>query len=373
MRVLVVSVEDINWYPPVRNLIEVLLQNGHYVTVITRDQFGANISDSERLKYIIVPSRAERIFFFKAVLCYFKEQHFFRKLVYEEMRHNDILWTTTDTAVRVLGGTVLEYCHVMQLMELIEDIPLLPKQTLLQLNIKKYAQRAYKVVVPEYNRAQIQKVWWNLKDVPAILPNKNVIDNIKDIPNEVTAILKKMRYEKRKIILYQGVFLKDRKLENFAEAIECMNDEYVLYVLGKNSPYREELCKRYKTIVYIPFIKAPFHLLLTKEAHIGLLPYNPVSLRYYSVLNALYCAPNKIFEYASAGLPMLGSDVPGLAIPFQIYDIGYVCSTQTVNEIINLINKIDGRYDIMRENCYRYYNSIDLNKIVENILLDKSN
>ena len=371
MRVLVVNEEDINWYPPVRNLIEVLLQNGHYVTVITRDKFGANIPRNERLKYIVAPSGTDGTNIFKSISWYFKVQNIFRKLVREEMEHNDILWTTTDTTVRILGDAVLEYKHVMQLMELIEDIPLLPRQSFLQLNIKRYAQKAYKVVVPEYNRAHIQKVWWNLREIPSVLPNKNVIEDITDLPENIAAVLNRIKSEKRKIILYQGVFLSDRKLENFAEAIERISDEYVMYILGKNTPYREELCKQYRSIIYIPYIQAPFHLLLTKEAYIGLLPYNPAPLRYYSVLNALYCAPNKIFEYASVGLPMLGSDVPGLTIPFQMYDIGCVCPTQSIDEIVHLIKKIDERHDTMQKNCYRYYDSVNLNEIVENILADK--
>ena len=79
------------------------------------------------------------------------------------MKNHDILWTTTDRTARDLGPVLFKYKHVMQLMELIYDIPYFPRQKIIQSNIKKYAKKAYKVVVPEYNRAQIINAWWGLE------------------------------------------------------------------------------------------------------------------------------------------------------------------------------------------------------------------
>ncbi|HYH82252.1 MAG TPA: hypothetical protein VEX86_20755, partial [Longimicrobium sp.] len=36
----------------------------------------------------------------------------------------------------------------------------------------------------------------------------------------------------------------------------------------------------------------------------------------------LYCAPNKLYEYPQAGLPMLGSDNPVLRAAFERYGVG---------------------------------------------------
>ena len=57
----------------------------------------------------------------------------------------------------------------MQLMELVEYVPkfpLIPKKNLFKFNITKYAHHAWKIVVPEINRAYIQKVWWDLEKTP---------------------------------------------------------------------------------------------------------------------------------------------------------------------------------------------------------------
>ncbi len=103
----------------------------------------------------------------------FENRKLIRKWVKKEMKNNDIIWTTTDATVREIGPDLLNYKHVMQLMELVEYVPkfpLIPKKNLFKFNITKYAHHAWKIVVPEINRAYIQKVWWDLEKTPKILP-----------------------------------------------------------------------------------------------------------------------------------------------------------------------------------------------------------
>lgn len=368
MNILVAHGRQINVIPPVRNLIEILLRNGHHVTVVTRDKSGVYLENTDNLKYIVLPEAKEGKL--RAIFSYIEKRHKLRKIVREEMESCDVLWTTTDTTVRDLGKMVLNYKHVMQLLELIEDTPLIPGQNIIKTNIKKYAWKARKVVVPEYNRAHIQKTWWGLKELPTVLPNKLTMQDITEIPAEVQEVLDRLKKEERKIILYQGVFLNDRDLSLYAQAIEKINDEYCLYIMGQDMPYRKELCRKYPTVKYIPYIKPPFHLCVTKMAHIGLLPYKAEIVGHYSVLNALYCAPNKLYEYAACGLPMIGSDVPGLAYPFETNGIGYVCKKQTVDAVVEIVRTIESRYDDMVERCYAFYRKTDMDSIVNSILED---
>lgn len=361
MKILIVHGRQINAFPPVRNLIRILVRNNHDVTVITRDSSGIFFPEIEKINYIVLPDANSK-------LSYFSKRKKMRNLVVRLMNENDVLWTTTDSTVRDLGKIVFKYKHIMQLMELIEDIPVFPGVNQIGLNLRSYAQKAACVVVPEINRAYIQKTWWNLEKTPYVLPNKMDIENIDSIPEEVAEFIKEAEAEKRKIILYQGVFTEDRNLENFASAIDELEDEYCLYLMGRDMDYRKKLCDRYKNVKYIPFIRPPYHLLITKYAHIGLLPYAAQKCGYYSGLNALYCAPNKIYEYAACGLPMLGSDVLGLRYPFEKFNIGYVCETQSKNEIKNVIKQIDYHYDEMRINCKAFYNSVDMDSIVDAIL-----
>ena len=188
MKVLVVIGSQINAFPPVRNLVEILIRNGHKVTVLARDNTGLFINAQKNYEFIVIPEPDPKR---PSPIEYRKKQQFMRRVVKEEMKHHDILWTATDATVRDLGDVVLKYKHVMQLMELIRDIPFIPGQKLIPLNIKRYAQQAYKVVVPEYNRANIQQTWWDLKKRPTILPNKMSMPSFDavDIPEDVQKIL----------------------------------------------------------------------------------------------------------------------------------------------------------------------------------------
>ena len=367
MRILVVHGQQLEHYPPVNTLVNTLTENGHLVTLITKFYEEPKVQNRSCLQTIKLPNN-ENIMSFTNAIAYIKKRKHMQYLVKREMQHNDILWTTTDSTIRDLGKIIYNYKHVMQLMELIEDMPAIPGLSYPKMNIKKYAQRAYKVVVPEYNRAHIQKVWWRLPELPVVLPNKMFSVDISEPPSEVAEIIKNLEQEKRKIILYQGSFREDRNLTKYAEAISSMEDKYVLYIMGADSPLRKELCEKFPDIKYIPFISPPYHLLVSRKAYIGLLPYVPEKIGYNSILNALYCAPNKIFEFSGFGIPMIGNDVPGLSIPFENYNIGRICKKANIEEIIGLIISISKDYDVISKNCIDYFNSIDLNQIVNDIL-----
>ena len=373
MRIAVVLNRDISEFPPVVNLVLNLLNNGHLVTVVTKDQNGVLKSiKNKNLKYkLLVPYENENILNKAKIMM--NNRRFLRYYVDKIMKYNDIIWTTTDATVREVGPILLKYKHVMQLMELIEYLPLIPQKHILKYDIKKYARSAWKVVVPEINRAYIQKVWWGLKKTPVVLPNKPYDISIDDIPDELLPYIKKMESEKRRILLYQGVFYEDRNLEAYAKAVMKLQDTYAFYIMGGDNEYRRYLCDEYKHIVYVPFVSPPGHLVITEKADIGILPYvaKRVKNSNNSVLNPLYCAPNKIYEYAAFGLPMIGSDVLGLKSPFEKYDIGVTCKGNDVKEIIGKLKYIDDNYDKMSNNCKDFYNEIDLDKIVHDILYEK--
>ena len=366
MKILLVIGSQIIAFPPVRNLVEILLRNNHSVTLLGRDKTGLVLTPNSNYRFVKIPEYDN----LPSVVGYLKKVRFMRKHVIDEMRNHDILWTTTDATVRDLGDLVFKYRHVMQLMELIQDIPRFPGQSIFGLNIQKYAQKAFKVVVPEYNRAHIQKVWWALPKLPSVLPNKMTIPEFEkmNIPTDVAEIVKAVKNEKRKIILYQGVFHDDRDISKFAEAIVGIKDKYALYLMGNETDYKKHLCSIDDSIVNIPYVKPPYHLLVTKEAYIGLLPYKAVEYRHWDKLNALYCAPNKIFEYAAFGVPMIGTDVPGLYLPFSTYGIGYTCQPYTTAKVIENIDRINARYEELRLNCKKFYTDLNMDKIVNNIL-----
>ena len=368
MRILLVHSDDIRRFPPVRNLLQCLLSNGHAVSVITKDEHRILSDWNHEMLHVELLDSYTNLNKLSMMKIYTKNRLFLRKRVPELMKTHDIIWTTTDVAVREIGEQLLNYKHVMQLMELIQEMPVNPYFKFIKFNIQKYARHAYKVVLPEINRAHITKTWWKLHDTPTVLPNKPYSLEIPSVPEEVYPIIEEMKSERRRILLYQGVFYKDRNLEPIASAVSSLNSDYCLYIMGRDTDIRKKLCEDYPDVKYIPFLDPPTHLLITQQADVGLLPYIPSKSHHFSELNALYCAPNKIFEYAAFGLPMLGSDVPGLFIPFEKYNCGVCYKTGSMEEIRELLIYIRDNYERMSEAAISYYNSVDLDEIVNSIL-----
>lgn len=370
MNILVVHNPEIETWPPVRSLVENLLNNEHKVVLITKDAYNSLKIDNDNLTVHLLESYKKK-HYLQNILCFLKNRLKLKQLVKESMDECEILWTTTDSSVRALGNLVFRYRHIMELLELAEDMPYVINLKFPKVNLKKYARRAWKIVVPEYNRAHILKTWWNLEETPYILPNKPYSLESNTGNSIVKKIIEKMDAENRKIVLYQGVFYEDRKLDAFAEAIDFLKSEYVFYIMGRDNSIRQTLCYKYKNIEYIPFIPPPNHLLITKHADIGLIPYIPQKVMHYSPLNALYCAPNKIYEYAAYGLPMIGSDVPGLMYPFTKYNIGVCCKKLTAQDVEKALNYVSENYDEMRKNCKSFFNDINLDEIVNYEILER--
>lgn len=370
MKIVILHYGEISDYPPTRSLIKNLLDAGHTVTVIARDK--TNSMANFDVDFIKLTSYSAN--YMDKIAVFHKNKQLVRKTIKVIKSQNDLIWVTSPEALRYVDDDFFECKYVLQLMELTENVSKYPMLKRPYLNMKKYAQNAYRVVVPEINRAYIQKVWWEMKSVPIVLPNKPY-----DLPKttqeteEIRHIVAEMDNEHRKKILYQGVFSKDRNLDAVAEAIGSLQNQVCLYIMGKDDDNKKVLCNKYPFIKYIPFQTPPNHLLITQHADIGLLPYAASKHDANSSLNALYCAPNKIFEYAAYGIPMIGSDVLGLIFPFEKYGIGTICKEFTKENIAQAISAVIRDYDEMSKNCIKFYNSVDLTKIVEKCLSDNGN
>ena len=230
------------------------------------------------------------------------------------------------------------------------------------------------MVVPEENRAYIQKVGWNLENLPYVLPNKPYYLKSGEIKDDMIPVIEEMKKEKRKKIIYLGVISADRDLQSFAEAIERVKEDYCLYLFGKfrgdGVDEFKKLCNNYSSLKYMGFFNPPKHLEFLKYADIALVPYKPGEIEGngFTILNALYCAPNKIYEYAGCSIPMIGTDVLGLKEPFEKYNIGVCCKNLKPETIIEAIKYVDANHDQMVVNAKAFYDSVDLDCIVNSIV-----
>lgn len=355
--------------PPAINALQIQCDLGHELTVMSYNMDGLSSAVKKR---IIVKDLGKRKNPSSKIQKYWirlKKRKEIRDFIDKHYMEYDLIWLTSEIAVREVGKILLKTKYIMQLMEMVNYVPQFGNCELFKFDIKKYAQNAMKVVVPEENRAYITQVRWELKNLPSILPNKPYDATIDfELSDNAKSIIDILKKEKRKIILYQGGFTEDRRFEEFAEAVDKLGSDYVFYLMGFQNDYCKKILDKYPSVKYLGALNPPEHLVAAQYAYLGVLTYLPVKAAFYSELNALYCAPNKIFEYALCGLPMIGTNVLGLKYLFEKYNIGKCCKELTAESICETVQEIEKEYNIMKSNCRTFYDSVDMVSIMKEIL-----
>ncbi len=367
-------------YPPMISLIDILCELGVNVTYIgdytespTTERFTSQGVRLVKLGYKREGTQFNRL---KAQIIYKHE------LTAVLERYNvcdeDLLWYVYSDSATFLHKLLAKYRYLVHYYEFERQVYSWKFKLLYpSFTQEKLVHNAVGIIHCEYNRAQIFKGMMGLERIPFILPNKPYVKDGalgRDIPKEIHETIDSLydRIQGKKVILYQGIFdSKERKLEDFCEAVNLLSDEYVFIAMGRGDKSYEMLKEKYESdkILFIPFIIPPYHLLITEKAYIGVLSYSPISKTYYGVINPLYCAPNKIFEYARFGKPMISNDIPGLRNVFDVFNCGVVIKDPvSPSSIVDAINLVSKNYQEMSEGAVRYYNSIDLHSIVKNII-----
>lgn len=228
-----------------------------------------------------------------------------------------------------------------------------------QCEFKRRIGMAKKVIVPEYTRSAIVQACAGLKNLPLVIPNKPYEYETNMImldSNPMEAFSRKAHALGKKVILYSGIFLRERKLDTFIEAVQRLSDKYVIALIGRESEYLNELINRYPNVTYLGFFDPPSHMSVIEKADVGILTYVADS----GSINPVFCAPNKIWEYAKYGIPMICNDIPGLKYTVEFNNFGYCCNVNSVDSICESLNKIYDHYEELSMKAYDYYKTTDI-------------
>ena len=106
---------------------------------------------------------------------------------------------------------------------------------------------------------------------------------------------------------------------------------------------------------------------VTSCADIGVAVYQENSL------NNLFCAPNKIYEYAGFGIPTIGNDIPGLVDTIQRFGAGECVQWSDVSAIEDAIQKVYQNYDEYEKRSAFFYEQTNCFNIMERIIKDVEN
>lgn len=359
MKILLITENSIKMLPPLMAILDEICEN-HEVTLVSRYE-NAELQKYYKEKGVTCISLSAKLHFSNAflekVMRRIHLEVFFPlsiKKIVKEINY-DIIWIgSLGCAIRI-KPCVKGKPYILNIYELYDR-----RKDLLE-KVKPVAQNAKVVIVPEYNRANILKLWLRLKELPVVLPNKPTRHPMERfIPNE------HLTERNKKIILYQGHIRRERNLNAICEATKDL-PQYQLVLMGNKSEYLNELLKKYPHIKHLNYVTAPFHLNITSWAHIGIVTYD-----FYS-LNALFCAPNKIWEYGGFGIPMIANDIPGLQYTVGKYQAGKCIDTNDVSRIKSAIIDIEKHYDEYSESALKLYNSCDIRTIINSVITKVEN
>lgn len=242
---------------------------------------------------------------------------------------------------------------------------------------KQLARRSYLMIVPEINRGWILKMLSYSKSPFVVIPNHNYADitstNISEYDFDILKFFRDLGGSDscNRFIIYQGAIMENRSLLALINAFSLINSQDTgLIIMGEKNAFCAELesnCAKDNRIVFSPFIQPPNHLIITRSCCAGIVLYKPISL------NSVYCAPNKIYEYASLGLPMLLPDYPGIQALNSVSNIGYLCDPLNVKSIhAALIKIIQNDQEELQKTIHQFIDTLpnikDLYGNVHNIL-----
>lgn len=379
MKVIVVYIGEILHCPPALSLVQILgdLEIETILCTIGSRSLGLenNIGNIDKLQVEFVGETYDsKINLVKKFFRMYQIKRELWKVIERDYVDGDIVWVVSEGSLKHLGKKLLERDYILHLLELNEGIYFISGNPILKLDYKRYAKEACVLVEAEYNRAHITKAWWELDVLPAIFPNKpyNVLEIERNAEITSSSELKMLmeKLKDKKIILYQGNISKERPLQEYIKAVGELGEEYafVMMINGDN-PYPE---LKFDNFYCVPFVCPPFHLEVTSRAFIGILSYVPIK-NDYSILNTLYCAPNKVWEYAKFGVPMIGNDLPALRQLFLEFGIGKCIKTITKEEIKAMIKCIEHDYETFSASAKKFFDSADLREITEDILKQAKN
>ena len=214
------------------------------------------------------------------------------------------------------------------------------------------------IVECEKNRAYMTQALHGLKETPLVVANKSEIDRAAVPPLNEEATIAFEEIGGRPVFLYQGYLADDRKDVPFIlKTIAKNRPEYCVLLLPGSDPLNKMLAP-YENAFTLQRIAAPGHLAVTERATIGIAVYNGEGVGPWR-LNALYCAPNKIYEYAAFGLPTLGNKIPGLEYTIGTAKAG-VCCDMTESSILAAADELVAHIAEYRSNAMQFYESTDV-------------
>ncbi len=227
-------------------------------------------------------------------------------------------------------------------------------KALIRLETWAMKHRCEGIIACNHYRAEIMQKEYGAPFLPTVVRNVPIYQEY-----EPTDVLQKYvaQYNTsvKRICLYQGAIIDGRGLEAVVRSLAYLPEDVgLVFVGGGLDSYMQSLARITKEdgtadrfFLHGPVDHAELFR-MTCSADLGVVTYLNVSRNNY------YCAPNKLYEYSAAGVPMLGADLPSIREFFETYQNGTVFDPEDPKSLaqaaVALLHDRKG-YDRCRQNC----------------------
>tara|TARA_Y200000002_G_C22676457_1_gene662290 strand:- start:756 stop:1916 length:1161 start_codon:yes stop_codon:yes gene_type:complete len=152
-----------------------------------------------------------------------------------------------------------------------------------------------------------------------------------------------------KLFIYVGEINKGRGITNLLKVFKNLKSRILFLGYGPMVETVKEFEQKYVNIHYHESVEHNLLTNLIREADVGLCLVENVSLSDY------YCLPNKLFEYAFAGLPIIASNFPDLSYILEKYDLGFVCDADSKEDIKKMIENFEKMENVSKKDTTKLY------------------
>jgi len=352
-RIVIVCRGPLETIPPVMNVAMALASHGRSCEVMCSTALPTTISDLS-LQGVAVRCIEQDTFTRRRSLSRGLSWVSFRSAAWRVLRDVSpatLLWIAGADTALALGRRLFRRTYILQVHELYDR---LWRYRLLMGPVMRHAGV---VVVPELGRAGIVRYWYSLSSLPVVLPNRP-LGNGRPRKATVSDAFARRSLENvasdARIVLYQGYLRRTRGLTATASAITELGRPWRLVVLGNDDDGSlSDIQRVCPEVIHIRQLTAPLHLDVTSHAHIGIVSYSPDSL------NHVFCAPNKLWEYACFGLPSICEDLPPLRAVMSVYGAGICTNLADKDAVLEALLQIAEKYAQFSAGAISFYNSVD--------------
>lgn len=230
---------------------------------------------------------------------------------------------------------------------------------LLRKTVKFLLKKANGVICASSARADVMLNEYGITQRPTVIMNVTPQEGILRGPDAVSPFNKEIA--DLKIVVYQGVVTPGRGLDVLVESLKHLPQNVHLLVVGDGAAMKamEDIAisnsnqHRLCMVGRVPFEQVESYMRL---AHVGVVIYQNTCLNNY------LCAPNKIFDYCSVGVPVVGSDFPEIKQIINEFEVGDVFDPDSPESIASAIMKVlesNKKHALMKENAIKVKNSIN--------------